>query len=99
MTFSLTREDYFSQNQILGFDYFTEIQEDLLGFKKGTTQFLEFDLDLLQEIVEIQRDILNEADKYKGTYLEDFDLNNEEIDYSEIEYSEFEFSESRGGWN
>ena len=47
MTFSLTREDYFSQNQILGFDYFTEIQEDLLGFKKGTTQFLEFDLDLL----------------------------------------------------
>ena len=84
MTFSLTREDYFSQNQILGFDYFTEIQEDLLGFKKGTTQFLEFDLDLLQEIVEIQRDILNEADKYKGTYLEDFDFNNEAVSYTHL---------------
>ena len=49
MTFSLTREDYFSQNQILGFDYFTEIQEDLLGFKKGTEGLKNCVLDLICE--------------------------------------------------
>ena len=59
MTFTQTREEYFSTFQVL-------------------------ELDFLQEIVEIQRDIQNEADKYKGTYLEDFDF-----DYPEIEYSVF----------
>ena len=68
MTFTQTREEYFSTFQVL-------------------------ELDFLQEIVEIQRDIHNEADKYKGTYLEDFDF-----DYPEIEYSDFG-SDIRGGRN
>ena len=59
--------------------YYQNLPQCLLS-----THFEELDLDFLQEIVEIQRDILDEAGKYKGTYLEDFDF-----DYPEIEYSVF----------
>ena len=63
MTFTQTREEYFSTFQVL-------------------------ELDFLQEIVEIQRDISNEADKYKGTYLEDFDFEYD-CEFPEIEYSDY----------
>ena len=79
MTFTQAREDYFSSNQV---DYSVEIQRDI--YEELSTHFEELDLDFLQEIVEIQRDILDEEGKYKGTYLEDFDF-----DYPEIEYSVF----------
>ena len=69
MTFTQAREDYFSSNQV---DYSVEIQRDI--YEELSTHFEELDLDFLQEIVEIQRDILDEAGKYKGTYLEDFDF-------------------------
>ena len=79
MTFIQAREDFFSSNQV---DYSVEIQRDI--YEELSTHFEELDLDFLQEIVEIQKDILDEAGKYKGTYLEDFDF-----DYPEIEYSDF----------
>ena len=60
-----------------------EFNSDVL-FKQDVKIEGTLDLDFLQEIVEIQRDILDEAGKYKGTYLEDFDF-----DYPEIEYSVF----------
>lgn len=65
MTFTPTREEYFSTFQLLDQDYFSEL-----------------DLDFLQEIVEIQRDIQNEEDKDKRSYMKDFD-------FPEIEYSDF----------
>ena len=81
MTFT-TQEDFVSSIQLVP----TTTEE-------GTTEFQVLDLDFLEEIIEIQRDILNEEEKYKGTYLEDFDF-----DYPEIEYSDFG-SDIRGGRN
>ena len=58
----------------------TALKEDLIS---SDIQVLE--LDYLTEILEIQRDILNDKDRDDRTYLSDFDF-----DYPEIEYSVFD---------
>ena len=58
----------------------TALKED---FVSSDIQVLE--LDYLTEILEIQRDILNDKDRDDRTYLSDFDF-----DYPEIEYSVFD---------
>ena len=74
MTFSTT-EDFVSSPKFVPFT--TE---------EGTTEFQVLDLDFLEEIIEIQRDILNEQEKDKRSYMTDFDF---DYDYPEYEYSEF----------
>ena len=83
MTFT-TQEDFVSSIQLVP----TTTEE-------GTTEFQVLDLDFLEEIIEIQRDILNEEEKYKGTYLEDFDFEYD-YDFPEIEYSDYG-ADLRGG--
>ena len=85
MTFT-TQEDFVSSIQLVP----TTTEE-------GTTEFQVLDLDFLEEIIEIQRDILNEEEKYKGTYLEDFDFEYD-YDFPEIEYSDYG-ADLRGGRN
>ena len=58
----------------------TALKEDFIS---SDIQVLE--LDYLTEILEIQRDILNDKDRDDRTYLSDFDF-----DYPEIEYSVFD---------
>ena len=58
----------------------TALKEDLVS-----SDFQVLELDYLTEILEIQRDILNDKDRDDRTYLSDFDF-----DYPEIEYSVFD---------